>query len=782
MPLSTPTSSMFGGGGAATAGSRPGTQHTAYASSLETGPNAKGRLVSITAMPAYKEKSFEELRYEDYAMAKGQTPITTASAPGAMTPAATPAPAFGAGASTFGSGFGASATTPAGSGAFGSGGGFGSSSTATTTTQPFGGGAPSPFGQQSAAPSFGFGSSSTTTATTAPSPFGSGGFGTSSATPFGSSTPGRTGFGTSTAPQQPSTPLFGSSSAATPFGASSTQPPAAPAFPSSSSFGFGSTTAPSTQQPSTAFGGGAAGGFGTSTQPSTGLFGAPSSTATQPTSSMFGGGAPSTSTTPGTGLFGAPKPPDSTFSFGGTAPSTSTPAFGSGTPGGGLFSGGATGPSTQPASATPSLFGQTSSTTPSPFGFGGSSTTTPAQPSQPAGGSLFGSSQMPTTGATSGTSSLFGGLGTQQPSTGLGTSSLFGGAKPGTPSMFGTAPAPSTPAPSTTQPFSFQTPAQPQTSLFAPSTPAPSTSTLFGSATPQQQQQQQQLMSQSMQQQATPQHSRITPTIDSNPFGLTPLPEKRPESTTLSFQAPSTPAPASRTGVARPSPTFTGVRPTPQSVARLRGRTRQSAPATPAGWRCHLCSDRICRRASNCLNDRPKRQLHKNNNDSSWPLNPTSLPSPAPQQPTKRTALPSLQALVDAGYSLTPSLDELEAMTSEQLAHVTLQVTRDGYGYARWTDLDIRDWADLDLTKLIVISDKSVRLVGAAKRGVVVCGIGARTPAQTTKAYEERVRKFLAEKGFVLHGLQNGYYSFSCDFTKPSASPNRSGAQFAAAR
>lgn len=131
---------------------------------------------------------------------------------------------------------------------------------------------------------------------------------------------------------------------------------------------------------------------------------------------------------------------------------------------------------------------------------------------------------------------------------------------------------------------------------------------------------------------------------------------------------------------------------------------------------------------------------------------------------------------------MTPSLDELEAMTSEQLAHVTLQVTRDGYGYARWTDLDIRDWADLDLTKLIVISDKSVRLVGAAKRGVVVCGIGARTPAQTTKAYEERVRKFLAEKGFVLHGLQNGYYSFSCDFTKPSASPNRSGAQFAAAR
>jgi len=108
-------------------------------------------------------------------------------------------------------------------------------------------------------------------------------------------------------------------------------------------------------------------------------------------------------------------------------------------------------------------------------------------------------------------------------------------------------------------------------------------------------------------------------------------------------------------------------------------------------------------------------------------------------------------------------------MSDGQLRCVTLQITREGCGFARWTNFDLTTWVNYDLTELISISDKAVKLKGPAKRGIVICGIKAKTEAQVSKNYEEKVRQFIAAKGFTLLGLEDGYYNFSCNFSKQGA-------------
>ncbi|KAG5255344.1 nuclear pore complex protein [Salix suchowensis] len=75
-----PTTSAFGNTGFAQpgfGGQRPGTRAAPYAETAEAEGGAQaGKLVSISAMPAYKDKSHEELRWEDYQLGDkgGQLP------------------------------------------------------------------------------------------------------------------------------------------------------------------------------------------------------------------------------------------------------------------------------------------------------------------------------------------------------------------------------------------------------------------------------------------------------------------------------------------------------------------------------------------------------------------------------------------------------------------------------------------------------------------------------------------------------------------------------------
>ncbi|KAF9973765.1 hypothetical protein BGZ73_002983 [Actinomortierella ambigua] len=375
---------------------------------------------SITAMPAYRNYSFEELRLQDYQQNRkfaGQGGGFGAPSAFGQQPAQT-----GFGASQPATGFGAPATTGFGgtTSGFGTGaGGFG-----TTGTTGFGSTTPATgaFGQQPQQQTTGFGLGATA------------GFGTTGATGgFGSTTSGTTGFG-----------------GATGFGATA----AKPAFG-----GFGTTA---TSQPATG-GFGAAGGLGGAGTQTTSLFGqtAPASGTTSlfgstpaSTTPAFGGfGTSAATTTPastatpfgaaaGGGLFGtAAKPATGTGLFGATAtsaPATSTPAFGFGT--------GAT------SGTTGGLFGSTTTPAATPFGaapaagtslFGTPATATSQQhplvhpPERPAaGGGLFGTTPAAPLGGTS----TFG-AGTSQPTSlfgsGGGLTSGFGASTAGTSSLFG---------------------------------------------------------------------------------------------------------------------------------------------------------------------------------------------------------------------------------------------------------------------------------------------------------------------------------------------------------
>ncbi|KAK1419197.1 hypothetical protein QVD17_28359 [Tagetes erecta] len=160
---------------------RGGTRVTAYTQTLEadsgSGTQAAGKLESISAMPAYKEKSHEELRWEDYQLGDKGGP------------------------------------NPAGQ----SSAGMGFNMNTTQQTNPFTSSS-SVFGQSSANPF----SSSTSTNPFAPktSTFGTPGFGSSTLS-LGSSP-----FGAPTSNPFGSTPAFGSTTSASLFGT-----------PSSSTFG-----------------------------------------------------------------------------------------------------------------------------------------------------------------------------------------------------------------------------------------------------------------------------------------------------------------------------------------------------------------------------------------------------------------------------------------------------------------------------------------------------------------------------------------------------------------
>lgn len=295
----TPTFGGTGFGQSAFGGQRGGSRVAAYTPTTEvdsgSGTQPVGKLESISAMPVYKDKSHEELRWEDYQLGdKGG-----------------PAPAS---QSTGGVGFGAS----------------------NTQSNPF---AASPaFGQSSANP-FSSSTSSNPFAPRTPA-FGSSGFGGSS-TPAFSSSP----FGASST----SNP-FGSTSSATPsiFGASSTPPFGASSSPSlfgaSSSSGFGSSPSifgsTPAQGTAPAFGSGL--NFGNtqssplfqSSTPSLGqtasAFGQSTSAFGQSTTPSFG--QSSIFNTPSTGfggnLFSSAPPLLSTSNpvgFGQTTPSLSTP-------------------------------------------------------------------------------------------------------------------------------------------------------------------------------------------------------------------------------------------------------------------------------------------------------------------------------------------------------------------------------------------------------------------------------------------------------------------------
>ncbi|KAI8605514.1 nuclear protein 96-domain-containing protein [Dissophora ornata] len=404
----------FGGGGMLGAGMNAsagtGTVNPAFTPFIEKEPatGQNSHYQSITAMPAYRGYSFEELRLQDYQQGR-KFPAQGAGFGGATSgfgqqPAAT---GFGAAATT---GFGATSNTS-------TLGGFGSGSAG------FGGAATSGFG----APT-GFGA-------TAPASTGFGAQGTTSAPGFGATS---SAFGA-----QP-TAGFGATAGTTGFGATGGFGAATAAKPTPGFGGFGATA---TSQPASGFGA-AAGGFGAAasapglfgnTGAGTSAFGAPATA----TSTGFGGfGGAQTSAAPastglgfglgtGAGAFGAAAKPAGTSLFGNPATSTAaapsfggfgtTPASGAG----GLFGGASTGSSLFPAASTAStgLFGGPTTTAPA---FGASTTSTGLfGGSKPAGTGLFG--QQPTTGF--GATPAFGAAGATQ------TSSLFGGT--GTSTMFG---------------------------------------------------------------------------------------------------------------------------------------------------------------------------------------------------------------------------------------------------------------------------------------------------------------------------------------------------------
>ncbi|KAJ4711754.1 Nuclear pore complex protein NUP98A [Melia azedarach] len=267
-------------------GQRGGSRVASYTPTTEadTGTQPAGKLESISAMPVYKDKSHEELRWEDYQLGDKGGPLP-------------------AGQSAGGIGFGASAAP----------------------SSPF---APSPaFGQSSSSPF----STSTSSNLFAPktSTFNSSSFGTSTSTSAFGSSP----FGVSSSANP-----FGSTSSTTPsiFGSTST-----PAFGASSSPAFGSSpslfNSTAAQGAVSSFGSGM--NFGTQSSP---LF---SSAPTGQTGSAFGQGTSSFGqssmpsfgqsnifSTPSTGFSGgifsstpALAPSSTPLGFGQTTPSVSMP-------------------------------------------------------------------------------------------------------------------------------------------------------------------------------------------------------------------------------------------------------------------------------------------------------------------------------------------------------------------------------------------------------------------------------------------------------------------------
>lgn len=308
-PAPAPSTGLFGAPAAPTLGGvGGGTKIQPYQVTNRQDGTSSINLLAISAMPAYENKSFEELRFEDYS--QGNRGVGTGAPSGGFGGFGAPAPApsgglFGAPSST--PAFGAPAPATSGFGGFGS-----------PTPAPFGAPAPAPFGAPAPAP---FGAPATS-AFGAPAP--SSGFGTSAfgAKPsgglFGAPAPSSGGlFGSSPAPA--SGGLFGSTASSAPGGFGS-QAPAPSLFGAPAPAPFGAPAPAPFGAPAPA----PFGGFGSpSPAPSGGLFGAPAPSAfgaPAPGTSLFGAPAPA----PGSSLFGAPKPAGMSL-FGAPAPSAPAP-------------------------------------------------------------------------------------------------------------------------------------------------------------------------------------------------------------------------------------------------------------------------------------------------------------------------------------------------------------------------------------------------------------------------------------------------------------------------
>lgn len=408
LPSTTP--GMMGGG----APGGGGTRHTAFAPTARPDGANQIYLHSITAMPAYEDSSFEELRFQDYASGNRGSAASTPTASNTSGGFSFGGTGGGAGGGLFGA-----APAPATTGLF--------SSTGTTTGGGlFGAPAPAaPTGGGLFGGSFGTAPASTPGAFGAPAAAAGGGF-------FGAPAPApaTTGFfGAAPSAAAPTPGAFGGFGAAPAPGGGGGLFGSAPA-PASFGGGFGTSTPPAPTP----------GGFGTTTTPpGGGLFGS----APAPSTSFGGfGAAPAPAPTGAFGTFGSPAPlggapaPSAFGGFGAPAPAPfgSAPA-----PGGGLFG-------SAPAPAAPGFGGAFGGAAPAPPSLFGSA---------PAPSSLFGSASAPSTPSFFGSSapapsSLFGGgIGAPAPSL-FGTPSAapappsaFGFGSPTAPSLFGAAPAPS---------------------------------------------------------------------------------------------------------------------------------------------------------------------------------------------------------------------------------------------------------------------------------------------------------------------------------------------------
>ncbi|KAH7655255.1 nuclear pore complex protein Nup98-Nup96 protein [Dioscorea alata] len=356
----TPTFGSPGFGQQAFGAQRGGTRVASFTPTPEvdggTGTQPAGKLESISAMPVYKDKSHEELRWEDYQLGdKGGPNAAGQTAPGVNFSTTQPNP-FGS-TSTFGQ----TASNP-----------FSSSS----ASNPFAPKTPS-FG------SSGFGSSSTifnpSFSAASSSPFGST---TTSTSLFGaSSVPG---FGSTTSPSilgGTTTPAFGSSPSffGTPASGSSSSFGSSLNFGNTQSSGLFQSSTPSLAQTPSPFGQPTTGfqqstpAFGSSlfSTPSTGFGGSLFSSSTPsllPMSnpSIFGQTTPSLSS-----AFQPVAPaPSSTFSFGNFAQPQPAPSSGFGSMPN-MFSQGAFG---QSGSATHSSMVMQPAPVTNPFG------TLPAMP------------------------------------------------------------------------------------------------------------------------------------------------------------------------------------------------------------------------------------------------------------------------------------------------------------------------------------------------------------------------------------------------------------------
>jgi nuclear pore complex protein Nup98-Nup96 len=416
----------FGGAANAAGNTTQGTPATPFIPFTEkdAGATSSSSYQSITMQPAYQNKSFEELRVEDYMQNRrlpqsgsfGGGAATGGSTFGGFGQSATAAPAAQTGGGLFGNnagttgGFGASNTTNTG---------FGANATANTGTG-FGGAATGGglFGAPKPATGGGLFGNAASTATT------TGGFGGATAG-SGGGLFGNTGAQTNTGSGfGGAAGGFGAAANTNTggglFGAQNNQTQNKPAFGgfgqtantgAAGTGGFGQTNTAQQPQGGGLFGGAAA----NTTNTGGGLFG---NTQNKPAGGgLFGGGNTGAATTGG-GLFGGAN---------NTNNNQQNTGFGQST-GGGLFGGGNN--AQQNNTAGNSLFGN-SQNKPAGGGLFGASTAAPA------GGSLFGNNNNQQQNTNAG-GSLFGNNNNNQQQQNAG-GSLFGGQqnKPAGGGLFG---------------------------------------------------------------------------------------------------------------------------------------------------------------------------------------------------------------------------------------------------------------------------------------------------------------------------------------------------------